>query len=252
MKRICLVSILVLVTAAVALAQGSNDYNKVDIYAGYSLGHFTSNLRQATFTSAGGAQTFTGLCTPATGEMIGLNSQKFFCARRNFNGFDAAITGNISRYVGFTGNITGHWKKTSYLDNFTPPGVNQTLANDEKFWNFLGGVQFKDNRRSKRIKPFGHVLAGVARYSNRQSQTLDLFPAFNFTIEDRATSFAMKIGGGVDLKVGKRIDIRLIQADYTPVFAKDRNPERISGPFTVSFVGRTMNGLTIGAGIVIH
>jgi len=44
----------------------------------------------------------------------------------------------------------------------------------------------------------------------------------------------------------------LIQADYNPVFAKDRNPERISGPFTVSFVGRTMNGLTIGAGIVIH
>jgi hypothetical protein len=57
---------------------------------------------------------------------------------------------------------------------------------------------------------------------------------------------------GVDLRVGKRVDIRLIQADYNPVFAKDRNPERIWGPFTVSFVGRNMNGLTIGAGIVIH
>lgn len=252
MKRFCLLSVLVLASASLTLAQGSNDYNKVDIYAGYSLGHFTSNIHQATFTSPGGPQTFSGLCTPATGEMLGRNSQKFFCARRNFNGFDASVTGNLSRYVGITGNVTGHWKKTSYLDNFTPPGVNQTLANDEKFWNFLGGLQFKDNSRSKRIKPFGHVLAGFARYSNRQSQTLDLFPAFNFTIEDRATSFAMKIGGGVDLRVGKRVDIRLIQADYNPVFAKDRNPERISGPFAVSIVGRTMNGLTIGAGIVIH
>jgi hypothetical protein len=44
----------------------------------------------------------------------------------------------------------------------------------------------------------------------------------------------------------------VIQADYTPVMAKDRNARRISGPFTPSFVGRTMNGLTIGAGIVIH
>jgi hypothetical protein len=250
-KNLCVIFVI-LICGGISYAQSSNDYNKLDIYAGYSLGHFTSNIRQATFTSPGGPQTFSGLCTRATGEMIGLNSQKFFCARRNFNGFDAAITGNVSRYVGFTGNVTGHWKKTSYLDNFTPPGVNQTLANDEKLWNFLGGVQIKDNRRSKRLKPFGHVLAGFARYSNRQSQTLDLFPAFNFTIEDRVTSFAMKIGGGVDLKVGKRVDIRLIQADYNPVFAKDRNPERISGPFTVSLVGRTMNGLTIGAGIVIH
>jgi hypothetical protein len=184
--------------------------------------------------------------------MIGPNSQKFFCARRNFNGFEASTTGNVGRYVGIKGDVTGHWKKTSYLDNFTPPGANQTLANDEKFWNLLGGVQFKDNSRSKRVKPFGHVLAGFARYTNRQAQTVDIFPAFNFAIEDRVTSFAMKIGGGVDLRVGKRIDIRLIQADYNPVFAKNRNAEHIAGPFQASFIGRTMNGLTIGAGIVIH
>lgn len=252
MKKTLILTIMILALPAAAAAQGSSDYNKLELYGGYSLGHFTSNVRQATFTSSGGSQTFSALCSQATGEELGLNTQKFFCARRNFNGFDAAVTGNLSRYAGITGNVTGHWKKTSYLDNFTPPGVNQTLSNDEKLWSFLGGVQFKDNSRSKRIKPFGHVLAGFARYSNEQSQTLDLFPAFNFTIEDRFTSFAMKIGGGVDLKAGKRIDIRLIQVDYTPVFAKDRNPQRISGPFTPSFVGRTMNGLTIGAGIVIH
>ena len=252
MKRVCLLLLLVLASASILRAQGANDYNRWDFYGGYSMGRFTSNVRQATFTSSGGSQTFSALCSQATGEEIGPNSQKFFCARRNFNGFEASVTGNVSRYVGIKGDVTGHWKKTSYLDNFTPPGVNQTLANDEKQWSFFGGVQFKDNSRAKRIKPFGHVMAGFARYSNRQSQTLDLFPAFNFTIEDRFTSFAMKIGGGIDLRVGKRVDIRLIQADYTPVFAKDRNPERISGPFSPSFVGRTMNGLTIGAGIVIH
>ena len=252
MRRIWLLTVLILATPALAFAQGSNDYNRWDFYGGYSLGHFTSNVHEATFASPGGPQTFSGLCNPATGEMIGPNSQKFFCARRNFNGFEASITGNAGRYVGIKGDVTGHWKKTSYLDNFTPPGANQTLANDEKFWNFLGGVQFKDNSRSKRIKPFGHVLAGVARYTNRQSQTIDIFPAFNFTIEDRVTSFAMKIGGGVDLRVGKRLDIRLIQADYNPVFARDRNAKHIAGPFQASFIGRTMNGLTIGAGIVIH
>ena len=252
MKRVFVIALLVLASAPLALAQGSNDYNKLDIYGGYSMGRFTSNVRQATFTSSGGSQTFSALCSQATGEEIGPNSQKFFCARRNFTGFEASVTGNVSRYLGINGDVTGHWKKTSYLDNFTPPGVNQTLANDEKQWGFFGGVQIKDNSRAKRIKPFGHIMAGFARYSNEQSQTLDLFPAFNFTIEDRFTSFAMKIGGGLDIRVGKKVDIRVIQADYQPVFAKDRNPQRISGPFTPSFVGRTMNGLTIGAGIVIH
>ena len=252
MKRVCLLSLLVLATASVGLAQSTDDYHKLDLYGGYSMGRFTSNVRQATFTSSGGSQTFSALCSQATGEEIGPNSQKFFCARRNFNGFEGSVTANVSRYIGIKGDVTAHWKKTSYLDNFTPPGVNQTLANDEKQWAFYGGVQFKDNSRAKRIKPFGQVMAGFARYSNEQSQTLDLFPAFNFTIEDRFTSFAMKIGGGVDLRVAKRVDVRLVQVDYTPVFAKDRNPQRISGPFTPSFIGRTMNGLTIGAGIVFH
>ena len=252
MKRICLLLLLVLASASMTLAQGKDDYNRWDIYGGYSMGRFTSNVRQATFTSSGGSQTFSALCSPATGAEIGPNSQKFFCARRNFNGFEASVTRNVSRYVGIKGDVTGHWKTTSYLDNFTPPGVNQTLANDEKQWAFFGGVQFKDNSRAKRVKPFGHVMVGLARYSNTQSQIIDLFPAFNFTIKDRFTSLAMKIGGGVDIRVGKRIDIRVIQADYQPVSAKDRNPQRVSGPFTPSFVGRTMNGLTIGAGIVIH
>jgi len=252
MKKHLFVTLVVLFCASMTYAQGSNDYYKWDMYGGYSLGRFTSNVRQATFTSSGGPETFSGLCTPATGEVLGLNSQKFFCARRNFNGFDASITRNVGRYIGITGDVTGHWKKTSYVDIFTPPGARQTLANDERLWNFLGGVQFKDNRRARRLKPFGHVLAGLARYTNRQSQTIDLIPQFNFTIQDHVTSFAMKMGGGVDLRVGKRVDIRLIQADYTPVFARDRNPQRISGPFTASFVGRTMNGLTIGAGIIFH
>lgn len=252
MKKNVSMIFVILICAAVSSAQSSNDYHKWDVYGGYSMGRFTSNVRQATFNSGGGPEVFTGLCTQAFADQNGANFQKFFCVRRNFNGFDASVTRNFSRYLGLAGDVTGHWKKTTYIDVFTPPGVTQTEANDEKYWNFLGGLQLKDNRRDKRVKPFGHVLAGFARYTNRQAQTLDLFPAFNFTIQDRYTSFAMKVGGGVDLRVSKRVDIRLIQADYNPVFSKDRNPERISGPFTASFVGRTMNGITIGAGIVIH
>ncbi|HYX28778.1 MAG TPA: hypothetical protein VE863_09430 [Pyrinomonadaceae bacterium] len=252
MKKIWLLTILVFTLPAITAAQTSGDYDRWDFYGGYSLGRFTSNVRTATFNSSGGSETFTGLCTQAFADQNGANFQKFFCKRRNFSGFDASVTRNVSRVVGITGDVTGHWKKSTYVDVFNPPGVTQTEANDEKFWNFLAGVQIKDNRREKKLKPFGHVLAGFAHYTNQQSQTLDLFPQFNFVIQDHVTSFAMKLGGGLDLRIAKRIDIRVVGVDYNPVFAKDRNADRISGPFTASFGGRLMNGFTVGAGIVIH
>jgi opacity protein-like surface antigen len=253
MKQLLLLSLLTLASATAALAQGSSDYHKWEVYGGYSLGRLESNVSSASFTSSGGTQTFTNLCSTATGDMIGPNFQKFFCSRRNFNGVDGSVTYNVSKYVGIKGDFTGHFKSQTYVDKFTPPGVTQTIANEERIYNVLGGVQIKDNRTSKLVKPFAHALVGFARYTNRQSQVLDLFPQFNFTIEDRETSLAMKLGGGLDIRAAKRIDIRVIEVDYNPVFAGDRNPKSIAGPFSaVRFTGKTAHNFTIGAGIVIH
>lgn len=253
MRKLCLLSLFVLASASVGLAQGADDYNKWEVYGGYSLARVESNITRASFTSANGTQTFTDLCSAATGQEIGPNSQKFFCTRRNFNGFEGSVSYNVSKYIGVKGDFTAHFKSQSFVDKFTPPGVTQTLANTERLYNFLGGLQIKNNSRSARIKPFAHALAGFARYTNRQQQTLDLFPQFNFVIEDRDTSFAMKVGGGLDIRAGKRIDIRVIELDYNPVFAGDRQPKSVSGPFTnVSLTGRTANNFTIGFGIVIH
>ena len=253
MKKCFLLSLFVLASASVGLAQGSNDYHKWDIYGGYSLGRFESNVNSASFTGFGSTQTFTNLCSTATGDMLGPNFQKFLCTRRNFNGVEGAVAYNVSKYVGVAGDFTAHFKSQTYVDKFTPPGVTQTISNDERLYNVLGGIQIKDNRASKRFKPFAHALVGFARYTNRQAQTLDLFPASNFVIEDRETSFAMKLGGGLDIRAGKRIDIRVIQIDYNPVFAGDRRAQSISGPFNpVNFTGKTSNNFTIGVGIVIH
>ena len=253
MRKLSLLLLVVFAGASAALAQGADDFNKWDVYAGYSLGRFKTNVNSASFTSSSGTEGFSNLCSSATGDMIGPNFQKFFCTRRNSNGFDASITRNISKYVGIQGDLTGHFKPQTYVDKFTPPGVTQTIANRERLWNFLGGVQIKNNGRDARVKPFGHALAGFARYTNRQQQTLDLFPQFNFTIEDRFTSFAMKLGGGLDIRAGKRIDVRVIEVDYNPVFAGDRTAKSIAGPFNpVRFTGRTSHNFTVGVGIVVH
>jgi hypothetical protein len=53
-------------------------------------------------------------------------------------------------------------------------------------------------------------------------------PADNFTTRDKVTSFAMKLGGGIDVRVNRKVDIRLVEFDYNPIFTRDFSslPER--------------------------
>src|SRR5258707_10141971 len=102
MRKIWLFALLVMALPAIAAAQGSNDYHKIEAYGGFSTNHVESNLNQASFTSIGATQTVTNLCSTATGDQIGPNFQKFFCSRRNFNGFVCSITIKVSQYVGMT------------------------------------------------------------------------------------------------------------------------------------------------------
>jgi hypothetical protein len=249
--RLPLLLLLALALAPQCLAQAADEYRRVEVYGGYSLARVNSNVEQLAATSPGGTQTFSNLCSAATGEMLGTNSQKFFCDRRNFNGFDASVTYNVSRYFGLKGNVTGHFKQESFVDDFG--GITQTIGVRERLYNFLGGVQLKDNRvGGGRLRPFAHVLAGAARYTNRQTQTIDAFPQFDFVAEDSVTSFALKLGGGLDVRAGRRVDIRVVEFDYNPAFVGDRGFKTVSGPFTFRAEGRTAHNYTIGFGVVIH
>jgi len=102
------------------------------------------------------------------------------------------------------------------------------------------------------LKPFGHALIGAARYRGRIRQSVDVFPEFNFLVEDPVTSLAMKVGGGLDLRISRHIDLRLVEFDYNPVFAGDRSFKTIEGALAFKSTGKTAHNFTIGVGIVFH
>jgi hypothetical protein len=87
-------------------------------------------------------------------------------------------------------------------------------------FNVLGGVQFKDNSRDRLLKPFGYLMAGLGHAKTRVSSTCT--PAPNcanvfVTPSSTETGFAGAFGGGLDIRLSDRIDIRAIQMDYNPV-----------------------------------
>src|ERR1044071_1304004 len=214
MRKLVLFAILIVATASMAFAQSTDDYHKVEVSAGYSH-----------------ARVDTGVDDPDLEDDVA----DFLSDRRGFNGFDASIAGNLTRYFGLKGNISGHFKSDSFTD-----GVD-TINTRERMWNFLGGVQVKDNSKETRVKPFAHVLAGVARQDVRFTS-----PGFTTSLDIDDTNFAMKFGGGVDVRLNNRVDLRVIEVNYNPIFRGDITLD------DEVFSGRTQHNFTIGFGIAIH
>jgi hypothetical protein len=50
MRKLWLLSFFILASASVGLAQGADDYNKLEVYVGYSLARVESNITKASFT----------------------------------------------------------------------------------------------------------------------------------------------------------------------------------------------------------
>ena len=211
MRNLLFLTILIVAYASVSFAQ-SADYNKVEFYGGYSHNRIDTGI---------------GDSDPALRDIID--------EREGFHGFNTSVTGNITRYVGLKFDVAGHFKEKSF------PFLSTARVDVESsVFNFLGGVQLKDNSTEARVKPFAQALVGVARARNKVAFTnvacAAVFPSPCTDFTETDTGFAGAFGGGLDIRASKRIDIRVVQFDY--------NPTRV-------FEG-TQHNFRIGAGIIIH
>lgn len=138
------------------------------------------------------------------------------------------------------GDISGTYNSTRFSETFVDPTTGTTFSTSfntkNQLYNFVGGVQVKDNSREGRFKPFAHAMAGLghARTKIREVACTPaaLCPVGNESFTENGLSGVF--GGGIDFKVNNRIQIRAIQLDYNPI----------------RFDGDTSHNVRIGAGIV--
>lgn len=135
-----------------------------------------------------------------------------FDGKQTLNGFNVSATGYIAKGFGLVGDFSGH-----FTTDRTPLSSGGNIENKIRVLNVLAGPQYKF-RNSSRVAPFVRALAGVA---NTRSELK--VPNFNVKDVASSTDFALAVGGGVDVRVSERIDLRVIQADYNPVFLSRRN-----------------------------
>jgi opacity protein-like surface antigen len=101
--------------------------------------------------------------------------------RGDSHGVEASVSGSLTDNFSLEGDVSAHYRGGDVL----------VYA--------LGGPRF--TYRGERVEPYAHVLAGGAFVGS-------------------TGRFAMAVGGGVDYKVSDRFALRLVQVDYTPIFAE--------------------------------
>ena len=212
MFRIMLIVITIVACASIAAAQ--SDYKKFEFFGGYSHNRVDTGI---------------GDDNPSLRDIID--------EREGFNGFETSATGNLSRYFGLKADFSAHFKSQTFPVGNLP---GESVDIDSRLFNFLGGVQLKDNSSESTFKPFAHALVGVAHTRNRlsfnQLGCIAIFPSpcADSTVTD--TGFGGAFGGGLDIRASDRVDVRVIQFDYNPTRLFDS----------------TQHNFRIGVGIVFH
>lgn len=217
-RRILALPTFILICATAVFAQ--SDYTKWEFFGGYSALQFDN----------------------IGGDTGNPNVDDILSGRNTLRGFELAVNRNFHKYVGAKFDYSLHLRE----DEFSRPAGSGTI--DSTIQNFLGGIQIKNNTEDgPRFKPFAHALFGVAvqKVDVDSPQLVSLFGINDFHVNE--TSFAMAFGGGVDIKLNNRIDIRAGQIDWNII---SRGDQQVGPSFVIQ--GTRQDNLRLSIGIVIH
>lgn len=206
MRKLSLLFLLTLLCALPCAAQtAAGDDRRPEFFVGYS------NLQAE------------GL--PERNTTTGSFSDDLFGERTGLHGINVAATGYLTPRFGLTGDFSYNARDR----NFTPAGGGEGDI-DTRVINVLGGpqVRFPNQTRST---PFLRALFGVANTRFNVSSSTQPAGGGNITnsFSTNATDFAMALGGGLDVRVGERVALRVFQIEYNPVFLRERSISVLGG-----------------------
>lgn len=206
LNKFILCAVIFVFSVSFGFAQVGDDYHKVEVSGGVSNNQFDVG---STNSSSFSAQ---------------------FKVRESLNGAEASVVYNLNRFIGIKGDFSAHFKNIDLSNGTTvtttPNGTittTQVVRVRTSVYNFLGGVQIKDNRKEgSRFRPFGHALVGQAliRTNLKPADFSSPFCTASVTacqgLDATKTGLSAAFGGGLDIKATNRLSIRAFQADYNP------------------------------------
>lgn len=233
MKVIALAPLLLF--ACLANAQ---DYPKAEIFGGYS--HVRVDTQEL-------GPLVTSLCSDIDAALPGSCPPGSVGVNNSFHGWDAAAEINVNRWFGVKADFSGHYGKLITVSDPVQAGIDAlgitNLPPTIRSYSFLFGPVFSHRRNNTRA--FAHALFGVNKID---TGTIGLSSVGLPDVSFSDDAFSMAFGGGVDVRVTDRFNVRLAQVDYVytghdfslgaPGVAAHQNNVRFSAGIVISFGGR--------------
>lgn len=190
MSRLLFLLLIAMLCAPLAAAQSTTDYPKWEFFVGYTHERIDSGADRL----------------DTNRDLFGNATVDFDPVRLGFNGFTTEVVGNVHRNIGIVANVSGSYHRATFTDILTNRPFNTRLSQ----YDILFGPRYNFRNKSS-VTPFAHALFGIAHF---RATSNDFFSGD----ADSETDFAMAIGGGLDVRASRKIDVRAIQFDYLPTF----------------------------------
>ena len=140
----------------------------------------------------------------------------FRSERIPFNGVIGEVVANVHPNVGLVADFSATFASTDFVDARSGKSFPAKLQR----YTLLFGPRF-NWRNSTPLIPFAHVLFGATHYRARFRNN-----DINCPTRDE-TAFSMGIGGGLDIRAGRHVDVRAAQVDYLPVFFSHKREDNL-------------------------
>jgi opacity protein-like surface antigen len=193
MRKLLLLFAIILIAAPAGFAQ--RDYSDWEFFIGYA--HERANNGADRLDAKGRAINANGSTSPVD----------FRSERIPFNGVTGEVVANVHENIGLVANFAVTFANTDFADRLSGRRFHARITR----YTMLFGPRYNFRTESPFL-PFVPALFGAVRYNAD-------FRDNDFTCPDtNATAFAMALGGGLDIRASKHVDIRAAQVDYLPVF----------------------------------
>jgi outer membrane protein OmpA-like peptidoglycan-associated protein len=155
------------------------------------------------------------------------------------HGGSASIAFNVNSYLGLVADIGGYRATELTLTGVGTPPTSVVDA-DGNVFTYLFGPRLSF-RKHDRVTPFVQVLFGIAHASQ---VTLSGCTGASCSLLPSENALAMTAGGGFDLKVHRKVALRLVQAEY--LMTRFMDPSSLTGQTA------TQHNLRLSTGIVFR
>ena len=193
--------------------RAEEEATKVDLFFGYSFLRYNSAQTIPAFTANGGISTFAW---------------------------------NFNQYIAVEAELGGYHN-----------GNVNNLQFDSTSFTYLFGPRVSLGRHRKRIDPYLHILFGGqdAHTSIGQSSVLVVNPLITTTLSNgryqaSQNTFAMAVGGGLDIRLSKRFTLRPVQVDY--YMTRFEAPSVTEPLGTTVATARSQNDFRYAAGVAFN